>query len=744
MSAKKCQNCGSTDIESDATRADSVCTGCGTVLESGIIVSDVQFEENAHGGSSAIGTFVSADRKGGGGNNFGGAFNSGVGRESREITLKNARKKIQALAQQLRLRPDHIDMAFYFFKLALAKHLTRGRKSTHVIAACVYITCRTEGTSHMLIDFSDILQVDVYELGRTYLRLSQALCINIPAMDPCLYVMRFAHKLEFGEKTHEVSMTALRLVSRMKKDWIHFGRRPSGLCGAALLIASRLHDFCRTVNDVIKVVKVHESTLRKRLNEFGETPASQLTLDEFMNVDLDAMTDEQDPPSYKAARKKDRERLEVMELETDIDGELSELEERIERGLEERRAKVRGPYARLAAKSSSSDDTDGEERRTSTSGSESEGEKEREADDITKFIHEQTLGVISECFESRSAVSASQAELDSLLMPPPGGPAARHVSSLPCAPGLGLKDTVQEYLQPAAVGDVKVQGQEETLEEKEEELDLTGIDEDEIDSYIMTAAEIKQKTTLWLRVNAEYLEEQALKIKREEEEREEMIRLGKDPDKKKKSYRKKQNRNLGQNGTALEAIEKVVQERKISTKINYDVLKNLTMGVSGGSNNGIEGPEGGSSNGDSTAATLSPKNEPHAGTERAVKGEKEDEGGSLNVSKSRGEPAAKRPRQHSQGPNLLVRGGGRVNNQSKQKQVVLGELGGEEKRGENKSGTESETSSAVDEPVVEEGPVEPEAQEEDLSDLEDDEDDRMLSAAELLGGYGEEEEEEYY
>ena len=68
---------------------------------------------------------------------------------------------------------------------------------------------RTEGTSHMLIDFSDILQVDVYELGRTYLRLSQvsqkiswhllfycinheqALCINIPAMDPCLYVMRY-------------------------------------------------------------------------------------------------------------------------------------------------------------------------------------------------------------------------------------------------------------------------------------------------------------------------------------------------------------------------------------------------------------------------------------------------------------------------------------------------------------------------------------------------------------------------
>lgn len=213
-----------------------------------------------------------------------------------------------------------------------------------------------------------------------------------------------------------------------------------------------------------------------------------------------------------------------------------------------------------------------------------------------------------------------------------------------------------------------------------------------------------------------------------------MIRLGKDPDKKKKSYRKKQNRNLGQNGTALEAIEKVVQERKISTKINYDVLKNLTMAASGRTMNDM----GGGPDAEPTAATLSPKNEPHATTEKAVKGEKEDESNGSNSSKSRGEPPAKRPRQHSQGPNLLVRGGGRVNNQSKQKQAGVGE--GSEK----KSPADGEVVLPVDEPVVEEGPVEPEAQEEDLSDLEDDEDDRMLSAAELLGGYGEEEEEEYY
>lgn len=47
-----------------------------------------------------------------------------------------------------------------------------------------------------------------------------------------------------------------------------------------------------------------------RLVEFGETPSSSLTLDEFMNVDLE---EEQDPPSYKAARAKDREKAERLQ-----------------------------------------------------------------------------------------------------------------------------------------------------------------------------------------------------------------------------------------------------------------------------------------------------------------------------------------------------------------------------------------------------------------------------------------------
>jgi len=59
--------------------------------------------------------------------------------------------------------------------------------------------------------------------------------------------------------------------------------------------------YCKhnTVNTLLNFIS-------DRLIEFGETPSSSLTLDEFMTVDLE---EEQDPPSFKAARKKDRERL---------------------------------------------------------------------------------------------------------------------------------------------------------------------------------------------------------------------------------------------------------------------------------------------------------------------------------------------------------------------------------------------------------------------------------------------------
>ena len=143
-SGVKCKNCGSTEIEEDNARGDAVCTNCGSVLEDNLIVSEIQFEDVGQG-SAAIGQFVSSDSTGGATGY--GKFQVGSGAESREVTIKKAKLGITRLCQQLQLSNHYIETALNFFKMALTRHLTRGRKNTHIYAACVYITCRTEGTS---------------------------------------------------------------------------------------------------------------------------------------------------------------------------------------------------------------------------------------------------------------------------------------------------------------------------------------------------------------------------------------------------------------------------------------------------------------------------------------------------------------------------------------------------------------------------------------------------------------------
>ncbi|KAM9842512.1 BRF1 general transcription factor IIIB subunit a [Aulostomus maculatus] len=564
MSSKVCKNCGSSDIDVDQARGDAVCMGCGSVLEDNIIVSEVEFVESGGGGSLAVGQFVSAEA-GAKQPSFGDAHFSGMGKESRAQTLQKAKQHINTLGHQLQMNQHCLDTAFNFYKMALMKQLTRGRRALHVIAACLYLVCRTEGTPHMLLDLSDLLQVNVFVLGRTFLLLSRELCINAQAIDPCLYIPRFAQMLEFGEKNHDVSMTALRLVQRMKRDWMHTGRRPSGLCGAALLVAARMHEFRRTVKEIVSVVKVCEGTLRKRLTEFENTPTSLLTIEEFMKIDLDQ---ECDPPCYTAGlRKKKAHQLEI-ELKKkmdDVEDEINCFQDEIDTELHSSRPKLRGVYAAYA-KEDVDDDTDNNLCSSSKMADSDDSEEEEELQAVArhfgKDLGELTLEALIK-LERKGAEEEEEEENQDQDVPKRKAPSlASILGPIPTAATLGLSESIS-----GCIGD----GKENDGAADSGELDLSGIDDSEIELYLLSDKEIKIKTALWMAENSDYLKEQKEKEAKIAKEKE----LGIYKEKKSRGPSKK--RPPIRANTADEAIEKMLEQKRISSKINYDVLKDLNV-----------------------------------------------------------------------------------------------------------------------------------------------------------------------
>ncbi|KAF9914134.1 transcription factor TFIIIB subunit brf1 [Lobosporangium transversale] len=548
-----CPHCGGNNIEYDAGQGNATCTNCGAVLEENTIIAEISFNEGSGGAASVVGTFVGEGKA--------GARTLGPGRrqtsqESREKTLDAARRRITAMAVALKLNEHHAESAQRYFNLAITNNFIQGRRSEHVVACCLYIVCRIERTTHMLIDFSELLQLNVFKLGVTFLHLTKQLHIVLPLVDPSLYISRFATMLDFGEDTQRIANDALRLVSRMDRDWIRSGRRPAGICGACLLIAARMHHYRRSEKEIIQVVKIGESTLRKRLDEFAATPSGQLTVSDFRELWLE---DAADPPSFTKSRKRlhwefgdDEEEQDEVNQEIVRRGErarkvdlqqVREDDDKTEPGHIETETTVghNNPdhnvvtdSNRVNKKRMRSRDEEGEGIETEDQNGDEEGEAEEGEEEIDE--------------------QAEDEEEDEVL-----------------------EEEVEEELS-AAMKNPLIREEEARLDAEDEARklipfeELDDVDDEEIESIILNEEEVKIKTQVWMEFNKEYLQEQEAKRSRIEIEKKMGIYHNK------KGRKKTKRNNLGPPSSAAEAGKNILQPklpRVKSKKINYSALETM-------------------------------------------------------------------------------------------------------------------------------------------------------------------------
>lgn len=120
-------------------------------------------------------------------------------------------RELERIGRRLNIAKHVRDLALRYHKIAghrlpgeQKKLLTQGRKTTLFAAACLYMACRIERSPHLLIDFADAINEDMFKISDLYNTIKSQILIkhehSIPLVDPSLFIEKFCLKLDFGEK----------------------------------------------------------------------------------------------------------------------------------------------------------------------------------------------------------------------------------------------------------------------------------------------------------------------------------------------------------------------------------------------------------------------------------------------------------------------------------------------------------------------------------------------------------------
>ena len=587
-----------TDVDIDEAKGISCCIECGSVLEDVAFSVDVTFQKDAAGESTVVGQFVNESGVARGIGRIHGGRVYAYQAESHERAQQRGRQHIAHLVDQLKVKPreESIESAHRVYKLALQKGFTRGRRTSHVAAACLYLLCRQDDKPFFLIDFSDILQVSVFSLGAVFLQLAKLLRLeNQPQftkpVDPSLYIHRFADKMGYAdEMLKSVSQTAMRLVASMKRDWIQTGRRPSGVCGAALYIATHLHGSPKTKRDIVNVVHIGEFTLSKRLNEFATTPAGEMNKQEFLKHS--EMLEKQEKLAIESARGEAAPK--------DMIGGCMHLSMQ---GVEHFRNGLcrecyltfvgcTGGYEGANPPSFSKNREKENKKLLELEDGTVEGRGTRAFDDATVRAAEQFV----EGFDAAIAKAEKEGAKRRRKMSTAAAVAAASAFAVEeAAVAVGeSRDMIiaaqGNSLPLSVVGDFA--GNDEKIGEDANDLDdtLSDISDSEISMYIAEKEEVKCKEEIWNMMNQDWMEKQAAKaaaqeaaLKAQEEQRQAMERAAAAGI----QYKRGRGRPLGSKSkpkatdtmplaeTPQEAAMRIIDDKKLSSKINYSVLAEL-------------------------------------------------------------------------------------------------------------------------------------------------------------------------
>jgi transcription initiation factor TFIIB len=156
------------------------------------------------------------------------------------------------------------ECAAIYYRKCHKKGLVRGRSTRGIIAASIYLACRTQSIVLTLKELADVSRVNRKELNRAVRIILEELDVKPEVTDTRKLVERLGNQL--GVTMYTIK-SAMELLREGKERGITMGKSPVSLAAAALYAACVQTGERRTQDQIAHAAKTTAVTIRNRFKE---------------------------------------------------------------------------------------------------------------------------------------------------------------------------------------------------------------------------------------------------------------------------------------------------------------------------------------------------------------------------------------------------------------------------------------------------------------------------------------------
>ncbi|TFH13088.1 transcription initiation factor IIB [Candidatus Bathyarchaeota archaeon] len=287
---KECSRCKGTAIVTDGETGETVCRGCGLVLNDNNFNMEPEWRDFSPGidqSKSRVGMGASYAVFDKGLSTIFGGYRDSSGKPLKEETLHTmirlrrydnsskvneswrrnlsiAMGELDRMSNELHLPINLKERSAVLYRKVLKHELVKGRSIDAFVAACIHVAGRESGLPRQLKEIAYSSKRELCEVAKSYRFLIKEMGLRMPVDNPSKFVSKIASKLGVSMETECKSIDIIRSARNLNGT---SGKNPMGVAAAALYMACLENDEKRAQKDVANAAGTTEVTLRNRLRD---------------------------------------------------------------------------------------------------------------------------------------------------------------------------------------------------------------------------------------------------------------------------------------------------------------------------------------------------------------------------------------------------------------------------------------------------------------------------------------------